>query len=57
MSRAEHLEFPFVPAAHEIEAEAPFAKMIGGDELFGGDQWREQRRVHGSEHSEPLGLG
>ena len=54
---AEHLEFAFVPAADEVQAKAPFADMVGGDELLGGDQGRDQRRVHGSEHDQPLGLG
>jgi hypothetical protein len=40
-----------------FEAEAPFANVIGGDEFFGGDQWRDQRRMDGSEYGEPLGLG
>ena len=54
---AEHLEFAFVPAADEVETKAPLADVVGGDELLGGDQGRDQRRVHGSEHNEPLGLG
>ena len=54
---AEHLEFALVPAADEVEAEAPLTDMVGGDELFRGDQRRDQRRVHGPEHRQPLGLG
>ena len=55
--RAEHLELALVPAAYDIEAEASFADMICGDEFLGRDQRREQRRMHGAEHSKPLGLG
>jgi hypothetical protein len=54
---AEHLELALIPAAHDIQAETPFADVVGGDELFGGNQRRDQRRMDGSEHGEPLGLG
>ena len=39
---AEHFELALVPADHQIDAEATFADMIGGDELLGGDQRMEQ---------------
>ena len=55
--RAEHLELALVPAAYQIEAEAPFTDVVGGDELLGGDQRRDQGRMHGAEHDEPPGLG
>ena len=51
---AEHLELAFVPAGDDVEPEAPFADVVGGDELLGGDQRMEQRRMHGAEHGDPL---
>src|SRR5262245_55577310 len=54
---AEHLELALVPADHEIDAEATFADMVGGDEFLGGDQRMEQRRVHGAEHGHALRHG
>ena len=47
---AEHLEFAFVPTAHDVQPEAPLADVVGGDHLLGRDDRREQRRVNGSEH-------
>ena len=35
---AEHVELSFVPADHNIDANAAFADVIGGDEFLGGDQ-------------------
>src|SRR5262249_15127714 len=52
--RADHLKLALFPAAHEVEAETSLADVVGGDELLGGYQRWDQRRVHGSEHDEPL---
>ncbi len=46
---AEHGEFAFVPAGHEIEPETARADMIGGDKLLGGNQRMKQWGVHGPE--------
>ena len=35
---AEHLELALVPADHKVDAEAALADVVGGDELFRGDQ-------------------
>ena len=43
---AEHREFAFIRATHDVQAKAPLADVIGGDEFFGGDQRRDQRRMH-----------
>ena len=55
--RAEHLELALVPATDQVQAKAALADMIGGDEFPGGDQWRDQRRMHRAEHDEPLCRG
>src|ERR1700683_5574020 len=52
---SEHVEFAFVPSAHDIHAHAALANMVGGDELLGGDQRMKQRRMHGAEHRNALG--
>ena len=54
---AEHLELALVPAGDDVEAEAAVADVVGGDALLGGDDRMEQRRVHGAEHGDALGLG
>jgi hypothetical protein len=46
-----------VPAAYDVEPEAAFADVVGGDEFLGGDEGRDQRRVHRAEHGQPLGIG
>ena len=54
---AEHLELALVPAAHDVQAEAAVADMVGGHDLLGRDQRREQRRVDRPEHGDALGRG
>ena len=55
--RAEHRELALVPAADDVEAEAAFADMIGGDEFLGRDQRMEERRMHRAEHGHAPRLG
>jgi hypothetical protein len=55
--RAEHVELALVPATHEIEAETPFADMIGRDEFLGGDERMKERRVNGAEHGHAPRIG
>ena len=57
LRRAEHLELVLVPADHDIEPESSAADPVGGDHLLRRDERMEQRRVHGAESDEPLGLG
>ena len=57
LRHAEHLELVLVPADHDVQSEAAFADMVGGDELLGRDQRMKQRRVHGAERDQPLGVG
>ena len=52
---AEHLELVLVPADHDVQPEAAFADVVGGDHLLGRDDRMEQRRVHGAEHGDALG--
>ena len=52
---AEHLELALVPADHDVEPEAAFADVVGGDHLLGRDDRMKQRRVHGAEHGDALG--
>ena len=52
---AEHLELALVPADHDVEPEAAFADVIGGDHLLCRDDRMKQRRVHRAEHGDALG--
>ena len=49
---AEHLELVLIPAAHDVQAEAALADVIGRDHLLRGDDRMEQRRMHGAEHGD-----
>ncbi len=51
---AEHGELILVPAADDVQSEAPAADVIGGDELFRGDKGMEHWRMDGAEHGDAL---
>src|SRR5690242_11648002 len=55
--RPEHVELALVPAAHDIQAEAALADMIGGGELLGRDQRMDQRCMHRAEYCQVLRRG
>ncbi len=54
---AEHVELALVPADHEVDADAAFADVVGGDEFLGRDQGMKQRRMHRAEYGHALGRG
>jgi hypothetical protein len=54
---AEHLELALVPTADNVEADAPLADVIGGNELLRGNNGMNKRRVYRSEDNQSLGLG
>ena len=45
---------PSFQPAHDIDADAALADVVGGDEFLGGDQGMKQRRMHGAEHGDAL---
>src|SRR6185437_824084 len=45
------------PAADDVQAEAPFADVVRGDELLGRDHRMDEGRVHGAEHRKAFGCG
>jgi hypothetical protein len=51
---AEHGEFVFVPAHHQIQTETAVADMIRGRAGFGRDDRIEERCVHRGEHRHAL---
>ena len=51
----EHVELAFVPADHDIEPEAALADVVGGDHFLRRHHRIEDRRMHGTEHSDVLG--
>src|SRR5262249_20503556 len=53
---SEHLKFILIPAAYDVQSEAPFAYMRNGDHLFGGKDGMNQRRMHGSKDGDVLCL-
>ena len=53
---AEHAEFVLVPAAHNVEPEPSAAHVIDRDHLLGGQHGMQQRRMHGREGRDALGL-
>ena len=54
---AEHRELALVPADDDVQPEAAFADMVGGDHLLRRNDRIEQRRMHGAEHGDALGRG
>ena len=52
---AEHVELAFVPADHDVEPEAAFADVIGGDHLLRRHHRIEDQRMHGAEHGDAPG--
>src|SRR5581483_4730613 len=53
----EHGKFAFVPARHQVQAEAAAADVVGGNHLLGSDDRMEQWSVYCSENRDALCRG
>ncbi len=54
---AEHVELFLVPAADDVEAEAPLADMVGGHHLLRRDDGVDRGDVHRAERHDPARRG